>query len=424
MYQTHTLSNGLRIICEQRKSPVVYCGYVIMAGTRDEAEADAGMAHFIEHMTFKGTQRRRACHINNGLERVGGDLNAFTNKQETVYYATLLREHLPRAIDLLTDIVFHSTYPQHEIEREVEVICDEIDSYLDTPSELIFDDFESLIFKGSALGRDILGKAERLREYTTADALRFTRRHYRPDHAVLFVLGDVDIAKMARCVEQQFARYPLEIPDEIAVFRHPQPHDYSRDLTAIPRESRHVFRQKDTHQAHVMIGNVAFGGTDERKPALSLLNNMLGGPGMNSRLNMAVRERAGLVYSIDSYVSTFPDTGYWNIYFGCDPKDVRRCCNLIEREIRRFIQVQLTPTQLAAAKRQLRGQLGISTDAHENYALAMAKTFAWYNHHRDIAKIFDEIEEITAEELSNLAAHIYNPDTAYRLIYAPSPIHL
>lgn len=408
-YFTHTLSCGLRLIVERKTSPVLYCGYVICAGTRHEEEADSGMAHFIEHNTFKGTKRRRACHITNGLERVGGDLNAYTTKQETVYYATVLRDDFARAADLLTDIVFHSTYPQTEIDKEVEVICDEIDSYKDSPSELIFDEFEAMMYAGQPLGRDILGSAERLRQYTTADALRFTQRYYRPENAAFYVYGDIDPQRVVRTLERLLpasdfvglpALTPLSMP------------------TPIPcAQSNERVVEKSTHQAHVLIGGPTFAGTDERRFALILLNNILGGPGMNSRLNLSLREKAGLVYSVDAYLNTYPDTGFWNVYFGCDAHDVKRCRRLLERELLRFIEHPLTPAQLSAAKKQLRGQIGISTDASEGYALALGKTFAHYNRHRSIEGIIQSLNAVTAQQLQQVAEEVYSPNRLTTLVY-------
>ena len=394
---------------EHRVSPVLYCGYVVCAGTRHEESADSGMAHFIEHTTFKGTHRRRACHITNGLERVGGDLNAYTTKQETVYYATVLRDDFSRAADLLTDIVFHSTYPQAEIDKEVEVICDEIDSYKDSPSELIFDEFEAMMYSGQPLGRDILGSAERLRQYTTADALRFTQRYYRPENAVFYVYGDVDPQRVVRTLERLLpASDFLDLP-RLSPLQRPVPVPCSQQNERIVKKS--------THQAHVLIGGPTFAGTDERRFALILLNNMLGGPGMNSRLNLSLREKAGLVYSVDAYLNTYPDTGFWNVYFGCDAHDVKRCRRLLERELLRFIDTPLTPTQLAAAKKQLRGQIGISTDASEGYALALGKTFAHYNRHRSIEAIIKNLDAVTAEQLQAVAAEVYCPERLTTLVY-------
>lgn len=408
MHNETTLPCGLRVIHEANDSPVLYCGYVVCAGTRNEEPQDTGMAHFIEHMTFKGTQRRRACHITNGLERVGGDLNAYTTKQETVYYATTLREDFKRAADLLTDIVFHSTYPQTEIDKEVEVICDEIDSYKDSPSELIFDDFEALMYPGQPLGRDILGDAKRLREYTTADALRFARRWYTPENAVFYVYGDVSFKQVVRTLERLLPLSDFSVPLSKNVdFIEPKPR----------KECIEKKIKKETHQTHVLIGAPAFAGTDERRFALILLNNMLGGPGMNSRLNMSLREHAGLVYSVDSYLNTYPDTGFWNVYFGCDPHDVSRCHRILHRELQRFIDSKLSPAQLSAAKKQLIGQLVISTASAEGYALALGKTFAHYHVHRNVERLCASIIEVTAEEMRAVAEEVYNPSRLTTLIY-------
>lgn len=407
-HQTYTLANGLRLIHEPSHSQVVYCGYVVCAGTRHEAEADSGMAHFIEHLTFKGTSRRRACHITNGLERVGGDLNAFTTKQETVYYATVLKNDFARAADLLTDIVFHSTFPQTEIDKEVEVICDEIDSYQDSPSELIFDEFEAMMYPGQPLGRDILGRAERLRQYTTADALRFVRPYYHPCHTAFYVYGDVPFRTIVRTLERLTSDFGPAEPSLPAT----QP----PTVPSVPAEPLRIVT-KQTHQAHVMVGGPAYCGSSPHRFALTLLNNILGGPGMNSRLNLSLREKAGLVYSVDSYLNTYPDTGFWNVYFGCDAHDVARCRRLLERELRRFIDNPLSETRLKAAKKQLLGQIGISTDAPENYALALGKTFAHYNRYRDITRLCRDINEVTAEEMQAVAAEVYRPERLTTLIY-------
>lgn len=400
----HTLPNGLRIIHEHREAPVVYCGYVVCCGTRHEDAADSGMAHFIEHMTFKGTRRRRSFHITNCLERVGGDLNASTSKQETVYTATVLRKDVARAIDLLSDMVFHSEYPQAEIDREVEVICDEIDSYLDSPAELIFDEFESMVFANHPLGRDILGQAERLRAYTTADALRFARKYYVPANCAFYVYGDVDFKQVVKCLERATADVPVVLKPELRCL----PHCYTPSQREV---------SKQTHQAHVVLGAPAFGADDDRRFALLLLNNVLGGPGMNSRLNTSVREKAGLVYSIDSYLNTYPDCGFWNVYFGCDPKDVKRCMRLIARELDKIATTPMTPHQLRAAKQQLIGQIGISCDSSEGYALALGKTFAHYNVHRDVQNICREVEALTPEQLQQIAQEVYASDRITTLIY-------
>ncbi len=414
----YRFSNGLRLIVEPSDSRVLYCGYLILAGTRHEADDEYGMAHFIEHMSFKGTEHRRSTQINNYLECVGGELNAFTNKQETVYHATVLCEEVARAVELLTDIVFHSIYPQAEIVKEVEVIVDEIESYRDTPTDLIFDEFEQMIFTGHPLGRDILGRAERLRQYTTADARRFAAQHYRPDNAVFYCYGAVNEAWLIRRLEQLHhtvcieGTYPerseevLEIHDSTVV-EVPSPY--------APAQERTV--EKGTHQCHVMLGAPTFGSADPRRHALLLLNNILGGPGMNSRLNLEVRERRGLVYSIDSYLNTYPDAGYWNVYFGCDVDDVARCLRLVRRELRRLAETPLTETALRRAQRQLCGQIGIAADQREGHALAMAKTFAYFDCHRDVGRVLEGVRAVTAEQLRQLAQDIYAPERISTLIY-------
>ncbi len=404
---TTTLPNGLRVIFQPTTSEVVHCGYVIQAGTRHEDPADFGMAHFIEHTSFKGTERRRGFHINNTLERLGGDLNAFTNKQETVYYATVMKEHFRHAADILTDLVFHSVYAQHEIDKEVEVICDEIESYHDSPAELIFDDFEAMVFAGDPLGRDILGRAERLREYTTADALRFVRKWYRPQHAVFFVTGNLEWPRIVALLQRLAPAAPA---DGAIVPLPPLP----APIVASP--CRKVI-EKGTHQAHVVIGATTFGGTDKRRYAMALLNNILGGPAMNSRLNRSLREHAGLVYSVDAYLTTYVDAGFWCVYFGCDAHDVERCLRLTRKELQRFIDAPLSPRQLASAQTQLIGQLRIADANAESYALALGKDFAHYSTIRSTAHIADAVRAVTPESLQRLASEVYAADRLFTLIY-------
>lgn len=405
--QTATLSNGLRVVFEPYNSEVLYCGYLVMAGTRNEEPDDAGMAHFIEHLSFKGTQHRRAYHINGCLERVGGELNAFTNKQETVYHATVLRKDFVRAADVLTDIVFHSTYPQREIDREVEVICDEIDSFLDSPADLVFDEFESLLFPGQPLGRDILGKKERLRSYTTADARRFADRYYRPDNCVFFVYGNISFRHVVGTLERLTPSVPAAPPAPKPVTE-----------TYSPMETAKIVRQRGTHQAHVVMGTRTFGGSDDRRFALMLLNNLLGGPGMNSRLNRRLREKAGLVYSVDSYLYTYLDTGVWEVYFGCDTHDVERCERLVRAEMRGFIDKPLSPAALAAARKQLCGQIGISRDARGDYALSLGKAFAWYGRQRDVDEMCRRIAAVTADDIVQVAREVFERNGLLTLVYA------
>ena len=411
-YNTYTLSNGLRVIHLPSASPVVYCGYEIAAGTRNEEPGEEGLAHFVEHVTFKGTERRRSMQILNTLERVGGDLNAFTQKEDTVYYAAILKEHLPKAVDVLTDIVFHSIYPQTEIDKEVEVICDEIECYNDSPAELIYDDFENILFEGHPLGHNILGTAERVRRFTTEDALRFARKYYRPDNAIFFAYGDVDFDKLIKTLPQ-----PLPIGrgvDTLGV-------DESNGSLPLGRvrggsAGSSIILNKGTHQAHVMMGTRAYDIHHPLRIPLYLLNNLLGGPGMNARLNISLRERNGLVYTVESTMVSYGDTGLWGVYFGCDPHDVKRCLRLVRHELDKFIEKPLTDAQLNAAKRQLKGQIGIACDNREQFALDFGKSFLYDGRERDIELLFRQIDAVTAEQMHSVACEFFAPERLSTLI--------
>lgn len=405
-YHVYTLANGLRIINEPLRSKVAYCGFAVDAGTRDEREREQGMAHFVEHLIFKGTRKRKAWHILNRMENVGGDLNAYTNKEETVIYSAFLVEHFSRAFELLADIVFHSTFPQREIEKETEVIIDEIQSYEDNPAELIFDDFEDLIFRGHPLGRNILGCPELLRTFRTENAMDFTRRYYRPDNMVFFVLGDVDFRCVVRLAEKYVGDiHPVESADEKG---REKPLPYVPDRLVL---------DKGTAQAHVMIGGRGYDAYNPKRTALYLLNNLLGGPGMNSRLNVALRERRGLVYNVESNLTAYTDTGTFCIYFGCDQADVRRCTRLVYQELKRLREKRLTPSQLAAAKKQLIGQIGVASDNNENNALGMAKTFLHYNRYESQEAVCRRIDSLTADELWEVANEMLAEDYLSALIY-------
>lgn len=404
-YNTYTLSNGLRIIHAPRQSAVAYCGFAIDAGTRDERENEQGMAHFVEHLLFKGTQKRHAWHIVNRMEHVGGDLNAYTNKEETVVYSAFMVEHFPRAVELLSDIVFHSTFPQAEIDKEVEVIIDEIQSYEDSPSELIFDDFEELIFPNHPLGRNILGQPEVLRRFKSEDALNFTRRFYRPDNMIFFVQGNLDFKRVIRLVEKAVG-CTTSIPFE---------YQRSAPFTYQP-QTLHL--QRDTHQAHVMIGRRGYDAHDEKRTALYLLNNILGGPGMNSRLNLALRERSGLVYNVEANLTSYTDTGLFCIYFGTDPKHIDRCIHLVQKELRRLKEKPLSLNQFAAAKKQIIGQIGVACDNSENNALDMAKAFLHYDKFEGPAGVFQRIETLTANDLWEVANEMFDEKNLSTLIYS------
>lgn len=418
---TDTLPCGLRLICAPSPTNVAYCGIAVNAGTRDELPEENGLAHFCEHLSFKGTHRRRAWHILNRMEMVGGDLNAYTGKEETVYYTTFLKEHLGRAIDLLTDLVFGSTYPQPEMNKEVEVVIDEIESYNDSPAELIYDDFEKLIFNGHPLGRNILGESDRLRQFKSMDVQRFANRLYRPDNAVLFVYGSVDPLQVKKEAEKAIKRVAASLLEE-APLKTLLTHSTLPDIDS-PREALPDYRpqkitlDKDTHQAHVMIGCRAYSARDPRHIALYLLNNILGGPGMNSRLNLSLREKNGLVYSVESNMTSYTDTGVWSIYFGCDEHDVPRCQRLVSNELKKLTAAPLSDTALSAAKRQIKGQIGIASDNFESMALAMGKTYLHYNRPRSIKQLYSRIDQLTATELHQVACELFAPENLTTLIY-------
>ena len=462
-YNTYTLDNGLRIIHLPSDSKVVYCGYQINAGTRNEEPGEEGLAHFCEHVTFKGTERRKAWHILNCLESVGGDLNAYTNKEGTVYYSAILKEHIARAVDLLTDIVFHSVYPQAEIDKEVEVICDEIESYNDSPAELIYDEFENIIFKGSPLGHNILGTAEQVRSFKTEDALRFTRKLYRPDNAIFFAYGDIDFKKLVKLIRKaladddsgKVAENAANSVGKLAEEKLPQMTQISGDENSITTEKsvssvksvgpekypsvgpekypsvgpenypsvgkeiagQTIVMQKNTHQAHVMIGTRAYDVNDSRRMPLYLLNNMLGGPGMNAKLNLALREHNGLVYTVESTMVAYGDTGIWSIYFGCDEHDVKRCLRLVRKELDKFMQKPLSEAQLKAAKKQIKGQVGVACDNRENFALDFGKSFLHYGWEKNVDRLYEQVDEITAEQIQAVAQELFDKDRLTTLIF-------
>ena len=455
-YNTYTLDNGLRIIHLPSDSKVVYCGYQINAGTRNEEPGEEGLAHFCEHVTFKGTERRKAWHILNCLESVGGDLNAYTNKEGTVYYSAILKEHIARAVDLLSDIVFHSVYPQAEIDKEVEVICDEIESYNDSPAELIYDEFENILFKGSPLGHNILGTAEQVRAFKTEDALRFTRKLYRPDNAIFFSYGDIDFKKLVKLIQKALGECPkgrelacsadcksAETPTEERIAEETPTDERIAEETPTgetPTEEMEagdanhkvqsskfnvqskvagqtIVMQKNTHQAHVMIGTQAYDVNDDRRMPLYLLNNMLGGPGMNAKLNLALREHNGLVYTVESTMVAYGDTGTWSIYFGCDEHDVKRCLRLVRKELDKFMQKPLSDAQLKAAKKQIKGQIGVACDNRENFALDFGKSFLHYGWEKNVDRLYEQVDEITAAQIQAVAQELFDKNRLTTLIF-------
>lgn len=403
-YLTHTLANGLRIVHKPTEGNVSYCGFIVNAGTRDELGEEYGMAHFVEHMLFKGTKKRRSHHIINRMETVGGELNAYTNKEETVIYSIFLEEHFQRAIELISDLTFHSEFPQPEIDKEIEVIIDEIHSYEDNPSELIFDEFENLVFEGSQIGHNILGEADILQSFDAAKSRQFVDRYYVPSNIVFFSLGHTDFKKVVYFAEKYLS--------DISIGAY-----YNNRIA--PDDVRPVYRKvdKETSQIHALIGCRSYSIHDPKRKVLHLLNNILGGPGMNNRLNVSLREKRGYVYSIDSMATAYTDTGILSIYFGCDKRNTEKCVELVYKELKRLRIERLTTSQLAAAKKQLIGQIGIMNDNHENLSLSLGKSFLHYNHFNSMEEIVRRIESVTSGQIQEVANEIFDENKLFRLLY-------
>lgn len=403
-YQTYTLSNGLRIIHRPTSSAVSYCGFTVNAGTRDESAGKFGLAHFVEHMIFKGTTHRRSWHILNRMETVGGELNAYTTKEETVIYSVFLEEHLSRAMDLLADLVINSQFPAHELEKEREVILDEINSYRDTPSELIYDEFENRLFSGHALGHNILGSQKDLESLCSEDGHIFLTQQYHPGNMIFFSMGKTEFKKIIRLAEHFFSAVPLS----------------SHKNNRIPPGHNppfHIQEKMETFQAHTILGTRAYHMFDPKRHSLYLLNNILGGPGMNSLLNVSLREKTGYVYNVESSVTSYTDTGIFSIYFGSDPKNTEKCLQLIHKELNRLRTTALTQNQLNAAKKQLLGQLGVATENKENTALNMGKNFLHYGSCSTTEEVARRIESITSKEILETANELFSEEKLSTLIF-------
>lgn len=401
-YQTHTLNNGLRIIHQPSESNISYCGFAINVGTRNEQSGEEGMAHFVEHMLFKGTRKRKTHHIVNRMENVGGELNAYTNKEETFVYATFLEEYTQRAMELLGDMLFNSYFPQNQIDRERDVILDEIQSYQDSPSELIFDDFERLLFPDHSIGNYILGTKESLKSFDHNAVENFVKRNYLLEHMLFFSFGNTSFNKIVRWAQKY---YSFSVTSDINRYNSP-----------VPSNPLKVVLDKDTAQSHVIMGRPVFEMFNDDRYTLLLINNLLSG-GDSSRLNVALREKRGLVYNVESNVALYTDTGVFSIYFGCDPKNADKCIRLVEQELSRLQKESLSPIQLQIAKKQVCGQIGIAAENHENVALGMAKRYLHFNNYESIHEVFEKIKGITSEDIKRISTELFNPDRFSYLKY-------
>lgn len=390
-----TLPTGLRIVYHREDAMVEYCGLAVNAGSRDESPTEFGLAHFVEHTIFKGTARRRAWHIINRMEAVGGELNAYTTKEETMIYSVFPAGNLQRAAELIFDLAANSRFPDNELDKEREVVADEINSYLDTPSEAVFDDFEDMIFAGSQLGHNILGSADTVASLSSADCRRYLRRNYTPDNMVFFYSGRASLSTVERLVSRLAAMLPAA--DTTDRLRRIKPGQVSQFATS---------RDVGSHQHHTVIGSQLPGMYDIDRQALALFTNILGGPGMNSLLNVSLRERRGLVYSVDASTAIFTDAGVFTIYFGCDPDDNARCIKLTINELERLAETPLSERALTRAKKQFLGQLIVGNENREQAALGSARATLYYGHALTPAQVCDRVMQVTPERLLSMAQTI------------------
>ncbi|MFM2286516.1 MAG: hypothetical protein RLZZ543_2013 [Bacteroidota bacterium] len=403
-YETWTLSNGIRVIHTLVNSPVAHCGIFINAGSRDELEHEHGLAHFIEHSVFKGTPKRKAYHILSRMEDVGGEINAYTSKEETVLYGTFLAAHYTRAIDLLHDIAFHSTFPEKEINKEKTVIVDEINSYKDSPSEEIYDRFEDQIYPGHSIGHDILGTPAHLKKFTPEAIQAFIRRTWNTDQMVFSFVGNISVAKVKALLDKTFGNEPANL------------RGFDREIVPAYSAS-HAIQKRKNHQAHLVMGNRAYSVKDNRRSGLILLNNLLGGPGMSSRLNLAIREKYGWTYNIDSSYAIFSDTGLWSVYLGTEAAWVDRCRELVLREMKKLREQELGIVQLQKAKNQLIGQMAIAQESNSSLMLGFAKTFLIFNKIDSFEEVSQKIESLSAKDLRDIANEIFDEAKLSSLLY-------
>jgi predicted Zn-dependent peptidase len=402
--QAYQLSNGIRLVHRSVPGNISHCGIFINAGTRDEGNDEQGMAHFIEHVIFKGTESRNVYQVLNRLENVGADLNAYTTKEETCIYASFLNPYYGRTLELISDICFHSTFPQKELDKEKEVIIDEIKSYLDNPSDQIFDDFEDLVFDGHPLGRNILGTPRNVRKFKTADVREFIRRNYNTDQVVISSVGNIGFQKLIRLVENYFSG--------VAVNR--RIHGRKPFIGYV---SKQVSRKKKTFQTHCIIGATGYSMESEKRYTLAFLNNILGGPVLNSRLSIALRERNGLTYQIESNYMPYTDTGIVSIYFGTDRTLLEKAYNLVMKEVARLRTEKLSKFQLLTAKKQLIGQLSIAQESRLNQMFAMGKSYLVMNEYLPLEEIIPKIEAITSDSILETANEIFAPERLSHLIF-------
>ncbi len=404
IYQRHTLKNGIRLIHKHVNNHVAHCAIMINTGSRDEREEEQGLTHFIEHTIFKGTKRRKSFHILSRLENIGGEINAYTTKEEICVYASFLPKYYDRTLELFADISLNSTFPSHEIEKEKDVIIDEINSYKDNPFEEIYDEIEDIVFEGHSLGRNILGTEDLIKGYSKKDIQNFIKNKFNTDQTAICSVGNFDFKNFIKLCEKHFN----EAENNIRKFKRSVFNNY---------KAKTIIQAKGLHQAHCIIANKAYSALDERRTTLSLLNNVLGGPGLNTRLNMGIREKYGFCYNIESNYSPFSDTGIITIYLGTDFSSLEKTLQLTHKELDKLKNKKLGSLQLHRAKQQLIGQIAIAQESNINELLSMGKSILTYDKIETIEELNLEIEAVTSEKLIDIAQDIFNKENLSMLIY-------
>jgi predicted Zn-dependent peptidase len=403
-YQYHTLKNGIKVIHRSIPGSVAHCGVMVNTGSRDEAPNESGLAHFMEHMIFKGTKKRKAYHVLSRIENNGGDLNAFTTKEETSVYASFLNPYYKQSLELFADVAFQSVFPQKELEKEKEVIIDEIHSYNDSPSELIFDDFENQLFHGHPLGRNILGDVDSVASFTRKDLFKFIKKNYSTNQMVIASVGNLPMKQLIRWTEEYFGDFrPNDLHPERIPFQ-----DYQPSV---------VSTQKDSHLSHCMIGNQAYGQNEKKRFTMLLLSNLLGGPTLNSRLSMSLREKYGYAYTIESYYQPYSDTGVFGVYFGTEKNMVEKSLQIIRKEFKIMREKPLGTIQLHRAKKQIEGQVAIGGESFLNEMLGIAKSHLIYEKVQSIEELLHEMEQITASQVMEAANEILDESKLSTLTY-------
>jgi predicted Zn-dependent peptidase len=403
-YLRHTLPNGIRIIHKPVNQQVAHCAIMVNTGSRDEKPEEQGLAHFIEHTIFKGTHRRKSFHILSRMENVGGEINAYTTKEEICIYASFLPQYYDRALELFSDISLRSSFPKKELEKEKEVVIDEINSYRDNPSEEIFDEIEELVFENHPLGKNILGTEELVKNFNKENILNFAKNNIHTDEAVICSVGNFDFKKLVQLCEKYFGN----IPERLRTKSRQKFDNYQ------PKEK---YENKGQYQAHCVIANEAYSIEDKRRTALVLLNNVLGGPGLNTRLNMGIREKYGFCYNIESSYSPFSDTGIFSIYLGTDFSYLNRTIQLTHKELKKLREKPLGSLQLQRAKQQLIGQIAIGQESNVNELLGMARSILSYDKVESVEDIYKEINNTNAKELQDIANEIFEKDKLSMLVY-------